>query len=99
VNRNTLALLQLIAMMIWCLALIAGAAIAGFIGLAFAGEPGSGAEVTGSEYLMAAAPLMVALTLTIGLITLWVKQHYKVALAIWLLSIIVILPLAYGYVV
>jgi NADH:ubiquinone oxidoreductase subunit K len=87
-SRDGLALLQLVIMMLWCIALLIGSLLFGFMGLAFASEPGSGSAVSGMEYLVAAAPLFIALGLMIGLLMLWLKQYYKTALAIWLLSVI-----------
>jgi hypothetical protein len=88
----------LIGMMLWCITLLLGALMLGFVGLAFAGEPGSGARVSGGEYLVAGTPLIFATLLTIGLFLLWQKGYFRTALGIWLLSIMVIVPLGYGYV-
>jgi hypothetical protein len=94
VNKDAARLILLVAIVLLGIGLMAGAAVIGFIGLAFAGEPGSGGEVTGSEYLTAAAPLFLAIGLTVGLVGLWLKQYYKAALGIWLLSVLVIVPSA-----
>jgi hypothetical protein len=97
-SKNTLRVILLIAIVLWCLALMAGAAAMGFIGLLFAGEPGSGAEVTANEYIILILPMVTAIALTVGLVMLWVKQYHKAALAVWFLSIVLIAPMAYGYI-
>jgi hypothetical protein len=97
VSNHALRVLLLIGIMLWCIALMAGAAVVGFIGMMFAGEPGSGAEVTGSEYLILGTPMLLSILLTIGLITLWAKQYYKAALVAWLASF-VLAGVIYAYV-
>jgi hypothetical protein len=97
-SRQTLNVLLLVGILLWGIALLTGSVILGFIAMAFANEPGSGSTVTGSEYLVAAAPAAIAALLTIGLFMLWQKGFFKIAFAVWLLSIILIAPMAYGYV-
>jgi hypothetical protein len=98
VSRGTLNILLLVGILLWGIALLTGSIILGFIGLAFANEPGSGSTVTGSEYLVAAAPAVISALLTIGLFMLWQKGFFKMALVAWLLSILAIGPIAYGYI-
>jgi hypothetical protein len=98
VSRDTLNVLLLVGILLWGIALLTGSMILGFVGLAFANEPGSGSTVTGSEYLVAAAPAVISALLTIGLFMLWQKGFFKIALAVWLLSVLAIGPIAYGYV-
>lgn len=97
-SNQTLRFILFITMMLWCLALIAGSAAIGFIGMLFAGEPGSGAGVTASEFLEVGTPLLLSIALTIGLITLWVKRYYKTALVLWVASLVLAAAI-YAYVV
>jgi ABC-type transport system involved in multi-copper enzyme maturation permease subunit len=91
VSKESQKLVLLIIMALWCFVLIVGSAGVGFIGMLFAGEPGSGAEVTASEYLQLGAPLFASTALTIALTTLWVKQYYRVAALVFVASIALIL--------
>lgn len=96
-TKNGRSVFQLVVMMLWCIALLIGSVLFSFMAMLFAGEP-SGGGIAAAEILMLAIPPALAILLTTVLFMLWHKGYFKTAWAIWLGSLVLLVPAGCGYV-